>query len=145
MNPKSVNDLDPKLKEAYERIMGTAVNPTGQNPLGSTSTTEKPAEQPVNEPQTPNIPLMQTQPVVNQNTRPLPTQNTQIETQSQHQTHNPFMQTPEPPVSALTQNGTLQATPQKKKINLLPIFLIIGGLIFFVVYIFVWARVFGLF
>ena len=26
MNPKSINDLDPKLKETYERVMGTAFN-----------------------------------------------------------------------------------------------------------------------
>lgn len=137
MNPKSVNDLDPKLKEAYERIMGTAVN----------SPATKPAEQTPNEPpaQTPNTPLMQTQPVVTQNSSPAqsPVQNTPIEPQAP--THNPFMQTPEPPVSVFTQDGPIKAPTQKKKMNLLPIFLIVGGLIFFVVYIFVWARVFGLF
>src|ERR1035437_9385683 len=35
MNPKSVNDLDPKLKETYERVMGTS--------LGASATTPSPA------------------------------------------------------------------------------------------------------
>ena len=107
MNPKSINDLDPKLKETYERIMGTNFTPT-------------PPQTPTTAP-TQNQPIMQTQPL-----------------------DNAFSKTPEPPVSLFTQNGPVSA-PQKKKLNVLPIFFVFGGIIFFVVYIIVWGKVFGLF
>jgi hypothetical protein len=122
MNPKSVNDLDPKLKETYERIMGTNFAST-------------PLQNPTTAP-TQNQPIMQTQPVTPQNQ----------ETQSPNTQppNDAFSKTPEPPVSLFTQNGPVSA-PQKKKLNVLPILIVFGGIIFFVVYIIVWGKVFGLF
>lgn len=111
MNPKGVNDLDPKLKETYERIMGTNFAPT--------------------QPKTPtqNAPIMQTHPTSNQHEQPI---------------NSTFPNTPEPPVSVFTQSGPV-SEPHNKKLNVLPILLVFGGIIFIVVYIIVWAKVFGLF
>ena len=112
MNPKSVNDLDPKLRETYERIMGTNFTP---------ATTKTPTQ---------NQPVMQTQETEDKSV--------------QQPSENTSPKTPEPPISLFTQNGPVSA-PEKKKLNVLPILIIFGGIIFFVVYIIVWAKVFKLF
>ncbi len=132
MNPKSVNDLDPKLKEAYERIMGTSFTPN--TPPGTS-----------NQPPAQNAPVMQTTPVVDQPVTQAPT----LQVPPAEPAKNPFDPAPEPPISVFTQAGPVSspapAGTQKKKMNILPILLVVGGLIFFVVYVIVWAKVFGLF
>lgn len=140
---KHLNNLDPKLKEAYERVMATTIDPraAAQKP--------NPAAQPEPSAQVPNMaetqanqPLMQTAPVeaapqvqqipvqppTPQNyTNPLPTQ-------------NPFIQTPEPPAMVLTK---AEATKSKSG-ALMPVIFLIGGLVFFAAYAFIWAKIFGL-
>lgn len=44
MDPKKMPDLDPKLKEAYERVMGTAVN--GAKPVAVTPPAPTPTPPP---------------------------------------------------------------------------------------------------
>lgn len=149
MNPKGVNDLDPKLKEAYDRIMGTALNPVPQNTqpqqpaapnLAPAAAAQTPPPAPAQAPTTP----------VNEPTPPstnTPLMQTQVFTQSAPLVDNTPAQniTPAEPSSIFTQSPSSNAQPQKKKLNLLPILFVVGGLIFFGVYIVVWAKVFGLF
>lgn len=118
---KNANNLDPKLKEAYDRIMGTNFAPAS-----------KPS--PVSQ-QAQGAPLMKTEPVVQKTPVQPPAQEPPSPAQ--------FSPTPEPPVSVFTQNGPISA--QKKKLNLLPIFFVLGGIIFLGVYAVVWAKIFGLF
>ena len=147
MNPKGVNDLDPKLKEAYDRIMGTSDKPkTGQAPTIVSPPTGQPqaaAAQP---------PVMQTQTV-----DPCPAGQsplggafaasamTQLQPLPQVD-KNAFSQSPDLPVDVFGQNGpSSQTQGQKKKLNVLSILVFLGGVVFFVVYGAVWAKVFGLF
>lgn len=115
---KSVNNLDPKLKEAYDRIMGSNFSPA------------KPIQQTQGQ-----APIMKTEPVVQKNPFQPPPQ--------QPPTPAQFTNTPEPPISVFTQNGPIST--QKKQMNFMPLFFILGGLIFLGVYAVVWAKIFNLF
>lgn len=144
MNPKSVNDLDPKLREAYERVMGS--NFTPKSSAQAQSNPQPPAQPQVN-PQPvapssnpePNTPLMQTTQVFTQN--PVPSE--------------PIPQQPEPvkqdtpkssdPTSIFTESPSTTPTAQKKKLNILPVLFAIGAIVFFGAYVVIWAKVFGLF
>jgi hypothetical protein len=68
MNPKSTANLDPKLREAYERIMGTTVpqpQPKSSEPMQSVSApTQAPEVKPVT-PLQENKPPVNPEPVVN--------------------------------------------------------------------------------
>jgi len=61
MNPKNLNQLDPKLKEAYERVMGT--------PVSSAVRSSEPQAPPHQETQT--SPQFSTQVVINQKKKKL--------------------------------------------------------------------------
>ena len=67
MNPKGVNNLDPKLRQAYERIMGSSTaKPTAEPPLTvSPPQGQAPPQNTANQnpPQPPQAPVMQTQTV----------------------------------------------------------------------------------
>jgi hypothetical protein len=132
MNPKSLNDLDPKLKETYERVMGTSLTPTNSastptqsapRPMQTTITQEpvtKPAE-PIQQPFVKTAPEMVASPQTTKPTAPF----TGI---------------------VIPSTNTLQsAAVTKKKKSLRPILLIAGGIVFFIAYGVVWAKVFGLF
>lgn len=146
MNQKNVNDLDPKLREAYERVMGTTFAPNSQ-PQQATLTTPPTETVPQNQP------LMQTAPAP----EPAPPEIQSIPVQPPAPTNpilpplpsqNPFIQTPEPPPTVLAQAGNFPAAMQQpagKKRGIMPILFVIGGLIFFVAYAFIWTKVFGLF
>lgn len=137
MNPKSVNDLDPKLKETYERVMGTSL---GQKP------TTAPA------------PTMETQPVIEP--QPQPTTDEQ-KPEPQLQVETPTISTNEDttvsqvfradsknePAETATVNPPSpksEAAAKKSGNKLLPI-VIVGGVMFLAIYAVIWAKVFGLF
>lgn len=150
MNPKSINDLDPKLREAYEKVMGTTLTrspspaPAAHNPPDNAQTPTQPVQEAAAQPQAPlmqtaaaeqqTAPTIQTIPVqppapVNPTPSPLPSD-------------NPFVQTPEPPPTVFTQT---QVTARKsRKLSVLPVLFVVGGLAFFAAYVFIWAKVFGL-
>lgn len=140
MNPKNLNDLDPKLREAYEKVMGTNFNPAGPSAEASNQTpSAQPQSQPLMQTQpadepTPAIQTIPTQPPApaNPTPSPLPSQ-------------NPFVQTPEPPPTVFTQTDTLPKEQNSKKLNFMPIIFVIGGAIFFAAYAVIWAKLFGLF
>ena len=151
MDPKTAN-LDPKLKEAYERIMGTAVpaplqkaNQQTQNnpaakPIESTPfqapklQVQEVAPEPLNMPMTEPPPLLSTQPEVPLNEMVQSPQSPALNTAKK-----PFSEPLPPPADILNNDSP------KKKSKIMPIFLTLGGLIFFVLYGVIWAKVFSLF
>lgn len=135
MNPKGVNNLDPKLRETYERVMGTTFR----------SSTPSEPQQPV-APQ-PKAPVFTTTPVSDPVSNPsLNTQPEMVQSPS-FKTQDPFTDPPTPPSEVFSKSAPVNnpVPTVKKKNNLMPIVLIFGGLVFFVIYGAVWAKVFGLF
>ena len=136
MNPKSINDLDPKLKETYERVMGTA--------LGSAST--------------PPAPKMETQPVKAeaptvvepglQTEQQLPMEAPSVSTNAGTTVSQVFRadnqnKTSEP--ATVSSPSFKKAAATKININkLLPIIVIVA-IVFFIIYGVVWAKLLGLF
>lgn len=114
MDLSKLNQLDPKLKETYERVMGTSARPTTVAP------------QPTIQNQTIQSQPIQPQPIP----QPLEPARPQPIAQSQPVKIQPI-QKPQ------TQN-------LKKKNKMLPIFLALGGIIFLIVYAFFWIRIFNL-
>jgi hypothetical protein len=135
MNPKAPANLDPKLKETYERVMGTSFAPTTPPP-----TQTRPVQTTVvQEPQPPII-AQQVMPVQQQ---PIDMANPDPEMVSSPQMPkigDPFKEAMPPPTNVMMKANTL-----KKNNFLMPVLLVIGGLIFFVAYAVIWAKVFGLF
>lgn len=143
MNPKSVKDLDPKLKEAYERIMGSNFTPKSAQtqPTNPTNNQPQPEQKPLESSQAPapaqNTPIMQTTQVFTQNPQPVeptPPSNEKKETKAQSD-----------PTSLFTSSPSTTSTTQKKSLNILPLLFAIGAIIFFGAYIVIWGKVFGLF
>ncbi len=120
MNPKTPADLDPKLKEAYDRVMGGNFAPSAP-----TATPPNPA---------PKIETVPAPPATNP--PPLPPLT------------NP-MSVNMPPLNVMSPSSapvTAQpANSAKKKSKISPIIFLIVGLAFFAVYAVVWAKVFKLF
>lgn len=59
MDPKAASSLDPKLKEVYDRVMGTSATPSKSSPLATNPTPASPLPQPpkMPTPATPSMPL----------------------------------------------------------------------------------------
>ena len=138
MNPKVPANLDPKLKETYERVMGTSFAP---------ATPSTPPAQPrpiqttvVQEPEDPiaAAPVMQEAPLPPINVADPSSE--MVQSPQMPKTDNHFQETVPPPTTVLMQG----ATPKKKNF-LIPVLLGVGGLIFFVAYAVIWAKVFGMF
>lgn len=174
MNPKSTANLDPKLREAYERIMGTTVP---QPNLAKPATPSQVSETPKTPPVAPTIPQPPIQPSTQQvNTPPkLEVQEVSPEpiniqtppqmpfppkqehpltemvqspqtTNSLDDKKNPFAPNPLLQTSQMVNltNSQTNSTPKKKN-KLMPMFLSVGGMGFFILYAVIWAKVFGLF
>lgn len=107
MNPNLAQSLDPKLKEAYDRVMGTQIN---TKPQAAAAAVPQANPQPVNQAPAPEK------------------QDTKVEM-----------------VSVNTSNSDLKTAPLAKKSKLSPVFLIAGGVAFFLVYTVIWLKVFKVF
>lgn len=155
MNPKGLNNLDPKLRETYERVMGTSFAPpaTPQAPQPAPQPASEPAQntppvappvpqpvQPVQQPPPAAAPLPQSEPAP-QDPQPAEMVQSPISTPS-FGASNPFQDPLPPPAEVIANNAVV---PSKKGSKLIPVLFTIGGIIFFVVYAIVWAKVFGLF
>lgn len=115
---KQLNTLDPKLKETYERVMGTSSQPN--------------VPQPIIQKQTIQPQHLQTQP--SPFTKPQPTQQPiQISQPVPFQAPSPQTQQVQAP----------QAT-SKKRNKMLPIFLVLTGIVFLIGYTIVWVKIFNL-
>lgn len=177
MNPKSTANLDPKLREAYERIMGTTVpQPSSAKPATTpnnvvSETPKTPPIAPVTSPQLPTQPSAQqvntppklevqevAQEPINIQTPPQmpfpPKQEHPLTemvqspqtTSSLDDKKNPFAPNPLPQTSQMVNltNSQVNSTPKKKN-KLMPVFLSVGGIGFFILYAVIWSKVFGLF
>jgi hypothetical protein len=126
MNPKTVNDLDPKLKETYERVMGTSLagNPSTPPPTMET--------QPISQPE-PKIELQPETPT------PSPDESSTVAQVFRADESNKSIETTT--VNPPSKNETAAKTGGKK---LLPI-VIVGAVVFFAIYAVIWAKLLGLF
>jgi hypothetical protein len=170
MNPNNPSNLDPKLKEAYERIMGTSPasaqsqkppEPPAQNPQPDIQTPQQsveglqqippqpfePPAQPETQTPSPQVPQMETQIVEEQatvqNITPAPDFSNELP-QSPLLKGSGIFVNPNPSAEEVV-NGDSPVKPVKKESKLMPLLIGFFGIILFVVYAIVWAKVFGLF
>ena len=144
MDKKQLSQLDPKLKETYERIMGISSTP-GQRPTPF-------APKPVS-------PIASAQPIAPQPFQPQPLQPNKASFQATENTNPnakevyrvyPNQSIPAPPPIVKTQpiqNQPIQK-PQtqnkKKKSKILPVLMGFGGTIFLIGYTLFWIKFFNL-
>lgn len=135
MDPK-LSQLDPKLKEAYDRVL------TGQN--AQSAQTPAPLQNPVPQQPTPNA---QAQPQPQTIIQPTPTTSQPIQPQAQPQPNvNPIMPTPQ----ATNINGAVsfnaaastETVVKKGKPNIKNLLLGLGVVVFLVAYTFLWIFIF---
>lgn len=138
MDPASLSNLDPKLRETYERVMGATTPAAGTTPPAVDSTT--PAA-PVGEPG-----ISQTV------TTPAPENTTQTPPAADGTT---------PMVASVMENSAPSEQPQTVTINqplpaasnvitqphghmgLIKVLYFLGGTVFFVIYVFFWMKIFN--
>ncbi len=147
MDPKQTAQLDPKLQEAYNRVMGTAVTPAAPattNPL-------QPAVNPVTPTPIPSAPSATPTATTTVSVAPVPAASA---TASPQQPEQPLPVTPvvmphstqtvrvgggATPVEATPAPSTgVVATSTKKGIS--PVILILGAVVFFLVYSLFWIK-----
>lgn len=160
MDPKQqLNQLDPKLQEAYNRVMGTAStsNVAMANAGTPASDAASPTPPPTQSPQPPLPPKPAApQPIPQPPVAPPPPAATFVPPLPAEKPQEDSMAssmpitkvyTPSPSADAAT-SGFVAATPQtqaeEKKHGISPVILILGGLVFFIIYTLVWIRVFNL-
>lgn len=151
MDPKTLQPIDPKLKETYERVMGTSLTPppsAGQNPppppppVQPTPPIEsKPPIQP--QPQPKLYPPLQSN---NNETPPLQQpspQSTPLQhTEKEAVTPPPNTPLTTPVVSEVKNNPTETTTERKRRVP--RVFLVLGGVVFLIAYAFFWLKFFNL-
>ncbi len=132
MNPKSVQDLDPKLKETYERVMGTSL-PSVPAPKMETQpvpppvSTEKEVESVA--PESSAIP---------------PSENSTVSQVFRADSH--FKETePPPPDLMVKTSGVVKPESKGNSKSRLMIAMGAGAVVFFAAYAVIWAKALGLF
>jgi hypothetical protein len=166
MDPQKLSQLDPKLRDAYQRVMGTAVpepqappapkaqsfpsaggGPASTPAFNTTSTAPVvPTEQPSVVSPAPEA-VTTTQPIINPQTQSVP-----MADPNAPQTNPNFTQMNSGLAAAPTTNYSNFAapTPQtqagvlKKKNPMMPVLFAIAGLVFIVIYTLFWAKIFNL-
>ncbi|MCL5438992.1 MAG: hypothetical protein M1268_03310 [Patescibacteria group bacterium] len=119
MDPKNPSQLDPKLKEAYDRVMGTNISPSSPASQPSMSTPQSP----ISEPAAPQVFTPTTSP------RPQT-----VSASSQPQT-----------TMVNSPSSSFVAKPGKAKSGgFSPVLIIFGLLVFFAVYALFWVKFFGI-
>lgn len=149
MDAQKLSQLDPKLRDAYQRVMGTVIpEPTvpNQSPTPPVNTPTTPTPNPTPQPAVP--PVVDPQPVVNPQSTPQPTP----EPASQQPTSN-FTQMNSTVAAAPALNSPNFSAPAapiqntavfKKKSGLTPILFIIAGIFFIGIYTLFWIKIFNL-
>jgi hypothetical protein len=129
MDPQKLSQLDPKLREAYLRVMGTEV-PTPQ----ATPSVQTPAAVPqfqAQESSRPFVPTAQTIPGFGQGSSEIPVPQTSMPTGLR-------MTSPTGPAPAF------RPQPVALKSGFMPVLFAIVGVVFIVIYALFWTRVFNL-
>jgi len=117
---KNVSQLDPKLKEAYDRVMGTVVTP----PVKATPTAMS-----ATSPSVPPLSSTPLSPTPTMSVNPLPTTST---TAINHQA-----------VSVPISNTKI-TTLKKKSGAFKALIFMFAGIVFFIIYALVWIKMFNL-
>lgn len=147
MDPQKLSQLDPKLREAYQRVMGTTIpDPQAQTPLPDEASAK--AGSPISDPTSTPQPQSPSTPAPKSFFIPQP------ETNPQPQAPLAGGPAPEPTIPAQpipTQNFTApppmpqtQTMAVKKKSGITPVLFGIVGLIFLVIYTLFWTKIFNL-
>ena len=140
MNP-TTNNLDPKLKEVYEKVMGISFDPDAQQQMETQKTTVT------------TQPILQTQPisqvplssVFQPQTPPRAAEPPAFVPSSIQQTTQPVNPTEvfKPVAAQNNQTATFNVSEVKKR-GISPVILVLGGITFFALYTVIWAKIFGL-
>ncbi len=141
MDQSQLNSLDPKLKEAYDRVMGTAHAAAQSQPVStpSSSTETVPSSYASNE--TPPTPVITTDTVS-------PTPTTPPETVNTHTSPTPSSSYTGNPAQFAGTDGQMQTflaqevAGAKQSLKMIQLFYIAGGIVFFVLYALFWMRFF---
>lgn len=131
MDPKQ---LDPKLKEAYDRVMGTSTTPPAANPPAAPVVNPSPAPEPI--PSNPE-PLTQTPFTPPQPVTPEPV------VPNEPVTPQPAPAEPTTSVESKVQINGFVAADHQKKSGISPAIVILGVIVFLVVYSLFWIKFFG--
>lgn len=134
MDPSTLSNLDPKLKETYEKVMGTSTVQAGQDQTPPPTADGMQAEAqpaPNTSPANPNPGDGLSAPVQG----PLTEDPPQME-QPQTVTINQPLPNP--------MSSNIIAPKSSGHGGLLKVFYVLGGTVFFVIYIFFWMKIFNL-
>lgn len=160
MDPQKLASLDPKLRDAYQRVMGTTIPepqtaPPAQMqapppPIEKPTTPTEPTVTPTSEPQPAPLtsqPIAEPQPAINPQPQSIPTpQSIPAQPTSNFvQMNSEVAATPtfnSPNFSAPA--SQTQTIALKKKNKMMPILFGIVGLIFIAVYTLFWTKIFNL-
>lgn len=162
MDPQKLSQLDPKLRDAYQRVMGTVI-PESQTPPVQAQTPVPPIPDPVPtpQPQPEAIPAPITEPTTGISTpavqpepflipQPTPTQDPATPVQPPAQASNFVQMNSEIPAAPVTTPNFTAPVPltqtvaiKKKNGMMIPVLFGIVGLIFIVIYTIFWTRIFN--
>ena len=140
MDPKSSTPLDPKLQDAYNKVMGTQVppaTPSETTPLATPPQTTPDTPMPTS----PAMPADMTPPAMPSTPLPTPTEPSAPVNASPMETVSVGNT---PTISYDNVTPTQGFSADKKKMKISPVILIIGGIVFLIVYSLVWIKVFNL-
>lgn len=145
MDPASLSNLDPKLRETYERVMGTTPAPTDPPPTTSDATTATTTSTPTDtmtasEPSTPETVPTPATPAENPAAvDPLaaPAADTTSSPEQQPQTVTITQSLPNPTIEN-------QIAAPHGHMGLIKIFYVLGAIVFFVIYVFFWMKIFNI-
>lgn len=141
MDPNALSSLDPKLRETYEKVMGTGTAPLADTPANPPAV---PADQASADP-APQAPAADAAPA-----GAAPTSAPAPEISSAPVAENAQAADQGPKVVTISQAAPaapapeLQITQPHGHMGLMKVFYILGGVVFFVIYIFFWMRIFNL-
>jgi len=143
MDPKTLSNLDPKLRETYERVMGSASAAAPGSTPGATAP-GTPSPEPTLAPPTPAadspIPTPSSAHVTEPTLSPSPTPVAPSTEPNPFQT--PVMQAAEQP--PLQSPASVNQMSDQNASPMIRILYIVGAIVFFIVYTFFWAKVFNL-
>lgn len=125
MDPKKPADLDPKLKEIYDRVMGTNVPQQASVPQSPPTAGNEPPLQSIEQP-------------VQQTAAPIPQP---VDATGAITSTHPEQIKQE--IVKIDSKSEENKTTKQNKSQVLPVFFAIGGIIFFVSYIIFWFKYFN--
>lgn len=153
MDPASLANLDPKLKETYERVMGTTAPP---DPVPTQSTTDgaaasdaTPTDQKSDSAQSPGPVTPATNTDAPASTPNAPSSTDGLSTPvAASLVQNPVSESDQPQTVTINQplpNPTPSniITQPHGHMGLIRIFYILGATVFFVIYVFFWMKIFN--